>query len=310
MGYTMPMTEGGSPLPLSGYTTNWPIEMFMGYTIEDLIQKFGYRIQNAIRTPRYCGKTGLHIETMKNKTKWWKFWNNDIRKDYKWYTGQVYNDEDIKFSNYINNPNPTVPPSEVFPTLAPEHPEKSAVKIKLPSPRMKKTSENPYGLLDHSFKQKLIIPLKKRKSGKSYVNEAFVMSKKLNDDITPGIIYAPFVLQTRTEPNPDYDKFMKKYHRDHSRCPNCGSNKMKTTLMGYPLHMDRKEDYKDLNSVSCEKCGYRGKRHDLVPKKRKPRLHEHSFELDGGPCLKCGKTVSEMINEDITNYNKKHGKSK
>ena len=168
----MPMTEGGSPLPLSGYTTNWPIEMFMGYTIEDLIQKFGYRIQNAIRTPRYCGKTGLDGQTMKNKTKWWKFWNNDIRKDYKWYTGQVYNDEDIKFSNYINNPNPTVPPSEVFPTLAPEHHKKSAVK-----------------------------------------------------------------------------------------------------------------------------------------KKRKPKLHKHTFELDGGPCLKCRKTVAEIIDEDITNYNKKHGKS-
>ena len=285
--YIHPTTEGGSPLPLSGYTVEWPIEMDMGYTVEDLLQKFGYRIQDAIRTPLYHGKTGLHGPTMENKTKWWKFWNIDMKEAYKWYTGEVYNDEDIKFSNYINNNNPTVPPSEVFPTLAPEHPEKSAVKIKLPSPRMKK-----------------------RKSGKSYVNETLVISKKLNDDITPGIIYAPFVLQTRTESNPEYDKFMKKYHREHSCCPTCGSNNLRTTLMGYPLHMDRKEDYKDLNAVTCEKCGYRGKRHDLVPKKRKPKLHEHTFELDGGPCLKCGKTVSEMIYEDITNYKKKNGKSK
>jgi hypothetical protein len=44
----------------------------------------------------------------------------------------------------------TVPPSE-DPTIAPEHPN---------------------GLLDHSFKQKLVIPLKKeRKSGKTKVNK-------------------------------------------------------------------------------------------------------------------------------------------
>ena len=301
MNYIQPTTEGGSPLPLTGYSFSWPIEFEMGYTFDDMTQKFGYRIQDAIRTPLY-GQTGLDDQTMKNKTKWWKFWNRDLREAYVRYTGQVYNDEDIKFSNYINNPNPTVPPSEVFPTLAPEHPLKQ-----------------PFGLLDHSFNQKIVIPLKKkRKSGKSYINETLTMDhirvintvKKTNEVITPGIIYAPYVLQTRTEPNPEYDKFMKKYHREHSCCPKCGSNKMCTTLMGYPLHMDHKEDYKDLNAVECQNCDYHGIRHDLVPKTKVKKLHEHTFELDGGPCLKCGKTVAEMIDEETTEYNKKHGKSK
>jgi hypothetical protein len=142
------------------------------------------------------------------------------------------------------------------------------------------------------------------------INTVNDIVKKLNDDDTvPGIIYAPFVLQQRTETDPEYDKFMKKYHRSHACCPNCGSNKMRTSLKGYALHMDHKEDYKDINSVYCEKCGYKGISHDLVPKKRKPRLHEHTFELDGGPCLKCGKTVSEMINEEIISQ-KINGKSK
>jgi len=28
------------------------------------------------------------------------------------------------------------------------------------------------------------------------------------------------------------------------------------------------------------------------------KKHKHIFELDGGPCLKCGKTVAEIIEED------------
>ena len=288
MEYKPPTTESGNPLPLTGYSFSWPAEIYIGYSVEDLLQKFGHRIQNAIRTPLYHGQTGLDDQTMMKKTKWWKFWNRDIREAYKWYTGEVYNDEDIKFSNYINNPNPTVPPSE-DPTLAPEHPENSAVKkkIKLPSPRMKPKETL---VMDHI----------------KVINTVNDVIKKVNEDIKPGIVYAPYVLQTRTEPNPEYDKFMKKYHRDHSCCPKCGSNHLRTSLIDYILYMDHKEDYKDKNSVYCEECEFNGIRHDLVPKKRKPRLHEHTFELDGGPCTKCGKTVAEMIDEDITNYKKKN----
>jgi predicted nucleic-acid-binding Zn-ribbon protein len=249
--YIPPTNEGGNPLPLTGYSFTWPAEMFMGYTFEDLIRKFGYRIKDAIRTPLY-GETGLDDQTMRKKTKWWKFWNRDIREAYIWYTGQVYQEEQ---------------PGYVF--RKPIIPLKK--KIKLPSPRMKP----------------LMNPIKHIET------------------IEPGIIYAPYILQTRTEPNPEYDKFMKKYNREHSCCPKCGSNKMITSLMGYVLNMNHKEDYKDLNAVECQNCGYRGACHDLVPKPKAKKLHEHTYELDGGPCIRCGKTVAETIYEDIENHKNK-----
>jgi hypothetical protein len=28
------------------------------------------------------------------------------------------------------------------------------------------------------------------------------------------------------------------------------------------------------------------------------RRHKHKFELDGGPCIKCGKTVADIMQED------------
>ena len=113
-------------------------------------------------------------------------------------------------------------------------------------------------------------------------------------------------IETKTESSVEY---LKKYHRDHSCCPNCGSNHLhiKPTIP-YLVNVDHKEDYKDLNEVTCEECDYKGTRHNLIPKKQKPKIHKHTYELDGGPCLKCGKTVSEMIDEDIKNY--KNGKSK
>lgn len=40
---------------------------------------------------------------------------------------------------------------------------------------------------------------------------------------------------------------------------------------------------------------------------KKKRIHKHIYELDGGPCIKCGKTVAETIYEEIEKYN---GKSK
>lgn len=179
MGYTIPKTEGGSPLPLSGYTIDWPIEYSIGYSIEDLVQKFGYRIQDAIRTNGF-GESGLHEDVMRNKLKWWKFRNRDLRKAYMWYTGKIYNDYNILFEYPKHkDSHQTVPASDDSPTLAPEHHEKSAVK-----------------------------------------------------------------------------------------------------------------------------------------KKRKQKIHEHTYELDGGPCLKCGLTVAETIHEDITNYNtvtekkRKSGKTK
>lgn len=74
------------------------------YSIEDIMQMFGYRIQDAIRT-NSLGESGLDEDTMRNKLKWWKFWNRDIKKAYKCYNGKTFDnwtillDENKKFRN-------------------------------------------------------------------------------------------------------------------------------------------------------------------------------------------------------------------
>jgi hypothetical protein len=90
---------------------------------------------------------------------------------------------------------------------------------------------------------------------------------KVNTDksITPGVIFVPWVLQDSTgKPNPEYDEFMKAYHEMHSICPKCGHDKHSVTLMGYPLDMNNKEDYKDLNVCVCAACGDRHTVHELT----------------------------------------------
>jgi hypothetical protein len=39
-----------------------------------------------------------------------------------------------------------------------------------------------------------------------------------------------------------------------------------TTLMGFPMHMDHPEDYKDLNNCTCSKCKNQHVTHDRTPK--------------------------------------------
>ena len=64
----------------------------------------------------------------------------------------------------------------------------------------------------------------------------------------------------------EYDDFMKQYRIDHECCPKCGSIMHSTTLAGYPLFMDNKSAYKDLNDCECLKCGDSHRYHDRVKK--------------------------------------------
>ena len=83
-----------------------------------------------------------------------------------------------------------------------------------------------------------------------------------------GYIYVPYVLSpTIYKPSKEYEKFMKKYRKAHAVCPKCGSAKHTTTLIGFPLYMERKEDYKDLNKCNCIDCGHSCTSHELISKK-------------------------------------------
>ena len=53
----------------------------------------------------------------------------------------------------------------------------------------------------------------------------------------------------------DYNDFMRSYKEQHKFCPKCKAISHTTTLMGYVLHSDKREEYKDLNSCVCQECG-------------------------------------------------------
>lgn len=81
-----------------------------------------------------------------------------------------------------------------------------------------------------------------------------------------GYVLAPYVLGEHTkESSKQYDMFMKDYHRKHECCPKCGDKQHTTTLVGYILNWDRKDEYKDLNRCVCAKCGNNHSTHERTP---------------------------------------------
>lgn len=55
------------------------------------------------------------------------------------------------------------------------------------------------------------------------------------------------------------------YYENHKRCPKCMESKFRwQTLVGYIMHVDRIDEYKDLNESHC-RCGWVGSVHDLLP---------------------------------------------
>ena len=101
---------------------------------------------------------------------------------------------------------------------------------------------------------------------------------KTNEDPAE-VFHAPYVYEDmlpeserstpgeRRKRNEEYDKFMENYRKQHRVCPKCGSKHYSTTLVGFAYNCEHPETYKDLNSVTCYVCGWRGVRHELVPEK-------------------------------------------
>lgn len=63
------------------------------------------------------------------------------------------------------------------------------------------------------------------------------------------------VVKDLNEQSVKSDNFKKEYYLNHKFCPKCGNEGHSTTLVGYILDMDKKEEYKDLNNCVCSKCG-------------------------------------------------------
>lgn len=87
----------------------------------------------------------------------------------------------------------------------------------------------------------------------------------------PGAIYTDYIpvidsndLEFLTEERKEYKKVIKQYNLDHALCPKCGAKSHSTTYVGYILHMDRKDEYKDLNRCVCSNCGDVHTTHDRV----------------------------------------------
>lgn len=86
-----------------------------------------------------------------------------------------------------------------------------------------------------------------------------------------GVVYADYKpvigvdeLEFLTEERKEYKNFLKEYKINHAKCPKCGAESQSTTYIGYILHMDKKDEYKDLNRCVCSECGDVHTTHDRV----------------------------------------------
>lgn len=81
-----------------------------------------------------------------------------------------------------------------------------------------------------------------------------------------------FICELSEENSKIYDDFMKEYYKLHERCPKCYSkNHLSTTICGYILHLNKEEEYKDINMCECLKCGDQHLIHDRIPSIEKLR---------------------------------------
>lgn len=56
--------------------------------------------------------------------------------------------------------------------------------------------------------------------------------------------------------------FYEEYEERHRCCPECGSTKYNTTLLGMALYLDNMNEYEDTNRCICLDCGNKHKYHD------------------------------------------------
>jgi len=81
-----------------------------------------------------------------------------------------------------------------------------------------------------------------------------------------GYVFIPYIFVEHTEESSkEYDNFMYEYNILHASCPKCGETECTTTLVGYPLDMNKKEEYKDLNRCVCSKCNDVHTVHNRLP---------------------------------------------
>lgn len=85
-----------------------------------------------------------------------------------------------------------------------------------------------------------------------------------NEPLKPGLVYMPYLVVERTEPDKEYEEFMSEYNKLHAACPKCKALDFNCTLMGYILDMSKKESYKDLNRCTCLSCGDIHTVHDRI----------------------------------------------
>lgn len=55
------------------------------------------------------------------------------------------------------------------------------------------------------------------------------------------------------------------YYEDHECCPQCGSNELSSTYVGYIFYKDRPFKEENIRRCGCG-CGWEGITHDLVRK--------------------------------------------
>lgn len=119
--------------------------------------------------------------------------------------------------------------------------------------------------------------MEENKYAKKIVNSNFYSEIKVNKNSPKtltqeefesgeaGYIHVPWVFVEHTEESlKEHKNFMSEYHKQHKYCPVCGSTSHSTTLIGYALNMDKKDEYKDLNSCKCSDCEDVHSTHDRI----------------------------------------------
>ena len=104
--------------------------------------------------------------------------------------------------------------------------------------------ENKY---DNEFVRKQIYDIYGRPKGISYED----FTDELND-----------IVKNFHNQSIEYDNFKKEYEEKHKLCPKCGASSHSSTLVDYVINMEKKDEYKDLNSCVCAVCGDRHTKHD------------------------------------------------
>lgn len=116
--------------------------------------------------------------------------------------------------------------------------------------------------------------------------------------LVPGLIWSPYIPMMVDKPDEEYTKFMKEYHRMHALCPKCGASNHSSTLVGYILNLDKKEEYKDLNNCVCSNCGDKHTAHERVEDKNyKEEEHANASPQDFTPSKGIsGRYAKKLVN--------------